>query len=298
MMLTTEDFVAHDTCPRLRTWGEAFDFPRVNLSDAMHHSLRAGLLAGDPVYAKSEFINLASKPGLDISGNVYEVAVHHSALMEAVCSYLLGADGPWHPCGVVSSDGYDFDPQSYLLPDGRIRRVVLCSSWSALREHEERQSWRTVADICATGRPMLVNVIVIGQSRNGFRPSPWTQAYIHPENAVHRVKKKEGKFTENWKRVYRENTDHRPEAWLSLMQQDGAFDDLVYSMSVEIPERRGEFLGDMSRMAREIKDRKETPRRSGCFRFSPCGFSRLCNHTQLVTPITAGWERKPEMAVR
>ena len=298
MTLTTEDFVSHDTCPRLRTWGARYDFPRISIAAAMHRALRVGLLAGDPFRSKDAFVALAANPGLDVSGSVYEIAVHHAALMEIVTAYLLGDSGPWKPCGELTLAGYDFEPQSYLMADGRIRCVVLCSSWNPLREQEERNSWRTIADTCAMGRPMLINAVVIGQSRNGFRPSPWTQAYIHPENGIHRVKKREGKFTENWKRIYRENTDRHPEDWLTIMQNDDAFEGLVYSTSVDVPPRKKEFLADMERISREIAQGSEAMRRSGCFRYAPCGFSQLCNHDQLVTPQAANWQQKHELAVR
>src|SRR5208337_3502816 len=105
---------------------------------------------------------------------------------------------------------------------------------------------------------------------------------IHPENGIRRVKKKEGRFTENWKRVYRESTDDNPEAWLNLMSQDGAFDDLVRYCTAEVPQRRDEYLTDLLAISKEIEQKRTAMRRSGCFRYSPCGFSRLCNHSSLV----------------
>lgn len=292
-MIDTEQVAAHDTCPRLQTWGSQFNFPRVSLTDAMYRALRVGLLSGSPAAAKDELISIASRPGLDITAyNVFDIAMHHASMMEVVCAYLIGSDGPWKAASAVSCGSFGFQPLSYQMSDGRLRRVVLCSSWNALREEEERQSWRTVADTCITGRPMLVNVIVIGSSRKGFRPSPWTQAYIHPENGIRRVKKKEGVFTDNWKRVYRESTDDGPEEWLTLMQKDGAFDDLVRYCTAEVPQRRDEYLMDVVRISKEVEQRKTEMRRSGCYRYSPCGFSKLCNHSSLVTPEMAGWERK------
>ena len=100
--------------------------------------------------------------------------------------------------------------------------MVLCSSWNTLREQEERTSWWTVGDIAVTGRPMLVNVLVIGSAKGGFRQSPWTTGYIHPENGTMRIKRKEGEFTSRWKKVYREQTDRRALDWLTKMQTDEA----------------------------------------------------------------------------
>jgi len=292
--MTTEDFVLHDECPRRRTWGSQFQFPRIPLPQALNDALRAGLLSGDPQRAKEHFMAAGASPGLDIDGHsVYDVAVHHANLLETVCAYLIGGDGPWKPVGAVSCDSFEFQPLSYLLPDGRLRRAVLCSSWGALREQEERNSWRTVADVYATGRPMLINAIVIGQSKSGFRPSPWTQGFLHPENRVMRVRKKEGRFTPNWKRIYREQTDKKTADWLKLMQEDEAFDDLVYSTTVDIQEgHRRAVLSDMSRIAKQIEGAATEPRRSACFRYAPCPFAKVCYYPQSITPREAGWEAK------
>jgi hypothetical protein len=292
-MIDTEYIAAHDQCPRLATWGAAYEFPRINLTDAMYKALRAGLESGIPSAAKDALITCASRPGLDITArNIFDIAMHHAAMMEVICAYLIGSDGPWKPSDAIYGLPIDFQPLSYQMDDGRLRRVVLCSSWNALREEEELNSWRTVADTCTTGRPMLINAIVIGSSRKGFRPSPWTEAYIHPENGIKRVKKREGRFTENWKRVYRESTDDGPNEWLRLMQQDGAFEDLVRCVTADVPLRRNEYLSDMVKITGEIEEKRETMRRSGCFRYSPCGFSKLCNHSVLVTPEMAKWKRR------
>jgi hypothetical protein len=294
MRLTTEDFAQHDACERLRTWSAAYELPRIPLAQAMHLSLRAGLIAGDPSLARSTLMGMGAQPGLDIEAwNLYEIAVHHAALMEIVCAYLLCDGGAWTPAPSVSLGAIDFEPLSYLLPDGRLRRVVLCSTWNKLREQEEAQSWWTQADISATHRPMLLNIIVIGNSIKGFRPTPWTRAYIHPENRVMRVKKREGNFTEKWERLYRESTDKHAKEWLDMMAQDGAFDDLVYSLTVDAGEKRQSILDDMFRMAKEMAHAGTDMRRSACFKMAPCPMARLCHHPRAVTPQQAGWDSKP-----
>jgi len=291
-MITSEDLDLHDQCARRRTWTSRFLLPRISLVAAMHESLRAGLLSGDPANAKKTMTGLAAIPGLDISAyNVYDIAIHHATLMETVCAYLC-PDAPWKAADPVSLAGYQFQPLSYQMDDGRLRRVILCDRWDALRQQAEIHSWRTVADVCATGRPMVLNAIVIGASRKGFRPSPWTQGFVHPENYTMRVLKREGSFSEKWQKLYRENTDKKPLDWLGIMQSDGAFDSLVHSITVDVPARSEEILDEMLVMVKEINDRGTRMRRSSCFRFSPCGFARLCHNKEYVTPETCGWERR------
>ena len=287
--MTTEDFVRHDSCPRFQTWSREFELPRIPLSEVLHQSLRSGLLAGDPCAAYQWFMARASNPGIDIEGyNVYDVAQHHASLAEVVCAYLLGADGAWKQAEAVSWEGIEFQPLSFQMADGRLRRVVLCSTWNTLRELEEKNSWWTVADTAATGRPMLINAIVIGQSRGGFRLSPWTTGFRHPENGVLRIKKKEGRFTDNWKRIYRENTDFRTADWLQKMQEDGAFEDVVFSVTADVPPRRADVLLEMEQMAGEMGSLRA--RRSSCYRYAPCPMIRLCPAG--ATPEMAQWKRR------
>ena len=284
MILSTVDFARHDFCPRFRTWSAKYELPRIPLAEALNISLRAGLLKGEQAEAYRKFMHLASNPGLDIEGrNVYDIAVHHAQMLEVLVSYLV-TDGPWKPAEAVSFAGDTYEPLSYLLPDGRLRRVVLCSSWNTLREQEERTSWWTVGDIAVTGRPMLVNVLVIGSAKGGFRQSPWTTGYIHPENGTMRIKRREGEFTSRWKKVYREQTDRRALDWLHFMQADEAFDGVVESFTVDGVD--SSVLKDMERMRWS-----EDMRRSACFRMSPCPMAGLCHRG--LTPATAGWREKP-----
>lgn len=293
--MTSEQVQTHDECPRLQTWSAEYALPAVPLAKSLHDSLRAGLIAGRGSIARETLLQIAAEPGLDMqSPQMYDVAVHHAALMEVVTEYL--APEPWIPAGAV--DG--FQPDSFILPDGRLRRVVLCSAYSELRKREEINSWRTMADVCVTGRPMLLNFITIGQSKKGFRSSPWVQGYIHPENGLLRTQRiateKTGpnpKFTENWKKVYREQTDHKPKEWLTIMQKDQAFDGLVQYCTADVPVNRKEVLADLKRIEREIASESLEMRRSACFRFAPCVFAGVCHRG--LTPENAGFKRETKV---
>ena len=289
-MISTLNIVQHDQCSRLQTWSAGYELPRVSIAEALNISLREGLLAGDAGVAYSSFMAQAANPGLDIEGrNVYDIAHHHARLVEVICCYLLGDLGEWRPCGPVD----DFQPLSYQMDDGRLRRVVLASSWGILREAEERNSWWTVADTAITNRPMLINAIVISQSKNGFRASPWTTGFIHPENGIMRVKKKEGRFTDNWKRVYRETTDYHPDEWLRVMQGDNAFEGIVESFTVA----PSAILHDLERIKKEIAKGQTVMRRSHCFKQAVCPMAKLCYHPTPMTPALAGWAQKSQTAM-
>ena len=100
------------------------------------------------------------------------------------------------PVDAVSLAGDTYEPLSYQLPDGRLRRVVLCSSWNTLREQEERTSWWTVGDIAVTGRPMLVNVVLVIGSATAWIPTVTLDDGVHPsrECRTMRIKRKEGRI--------------------------------------------------------------------------------------------------------
>lgn len=290
---SSEDFDVYDQCHRKQTWGAKFLTPRISLTAAMYQSLREGLLAGSAEKTREHFMGLAAKPGIDITAyNLYELVVHHASLMEIVTAYLLAGGEAWKQAPSVNLSEYKFHPLSYLLPDGRLRRVVLCDSWNALREKSETISWRTVADCVATNRPMLLNAISIGQSRKGFRTTPWTTGYQHPENKTLRVQRKEGTFNESWKRVRREHTEKKPLEWMKIMQQDGSFENLVHSVTVDMPPRSSEVLEDMQRIAREMNSGPLHPSHSACYRFGPCGFSEICHSPQLITPESLRWRTR------
>lgn len=289
--MNTSDFVNHDRCARFRTWSSRYELPRIPLSEALHLGLRAGLIEGDQAAAYAKFMTLAANPGLDIEGrDIYDIAVHHAQMLEVLTAYLT-TDGPWQPALPVSFAGGTFEPMSFQLPDGRLRRVVLCSTWNEMRGLEEKYSWWTMADVAATGRPMLVNVMVIGSSQGGYRRSPWTTGYLHPENGILRIRKKEGQFTDRWKKMYREQTDRTTLQWLSKMQQDEAFDGIVESFSVDPPD--ASVLKDMERIAAEIRQNGTEMRRSGCFQKVRCPMADLCHGSAYKTPSEALWREKP-----
>src|SRR6185437_7622943 len=179
MIYRTSDFELFDSCERKFVWEKQWTYPRVALADALYRSLDAGLTAGNPARAKENLLEIAAQPGLGITAwNVYDIAVHHAYMLEVITHYLLAGDGPWTPADPVPFDQDTYQPLSYQLPDGRLRRVILCSWWDEMRKAEEIASWRTVADIVATGRSILLNAVSIGQMKAGWRQTPWTRSYI------------------------------------------------------------------------------------------------------------------------
>jgi len=282
MICTTEQIVNLDECPQKLRFSIDYEPVRVTLATALYKSLAEGLKSGLPAQAESKFMQLAAFPGLAVQGlNVYEIARHHSKLLEILTTYLLGgAKEKWHrpPTQRLAGDLL-YRPQSYV-ETGKLRRVVLASSWSADRELEERNSWRSIGDIVAMERPMIVNVIVIGQLRNGFRNSFWTSALSHPQNRQIRFQGAALNATGKWNPIRRENSVLDTLEWLRLMQQDNCFESLVHSFEIPIPEdseRVHTQLQAMLREANALPTGNLYRRRSSCYRaFYPCQFANVC----------------------
>lgn len=284
-MISTEEFVQHDTCPRSQTYTSRYEPLRVSLNYALNESLYTALSVGNPIAASDKLMELAARPGIEVeSRSLYDSAIHHSRLVELLASYVL-AVGPLLVPDLITCEWGEFQPRSFLTEDGRLRRVVLCDRWTPERELLERFSWRTAIDSAITNRPMIITALVIGRVQNGFRPSVWTQGFEHPMTREIRIQKREGKFTENWRSHYRENTQIKALEWLRIMQEDGAFEGRVFS-ATQNPDPS--VLPQVAATAREMGSMRQT--RSSCYRFKPCPFLPACSQSK--SPAELGWIEK------
>ncbi len=137
---------------------------------------------------------------------------------------------------------------------------------------------------------MVITAILIGSLRDGYRPSPWTQGYIHPQNGGIRIAKREGKFSDSWDKTYREQSGLTSLEWLKIMQEDGVFAEVVHSIIENPPKDREQILREMGQMASEMSSPHSRQTRSACYRFTPCPFLPACATSQ--SPATLGWAEK------
>jgi hypothetical protein len=290
LTLTSELLYEHDVCQRACTWNRMYAPFRCSLNKAMNTAIWNALAENDPNRASETIMSLAVKPGIDIEGSkVYDGVIHTSRLCEVLSTYLLSVE-KCSLAGPVTCEWGQYEFKSFLMPDGRLRRVVLCDRWSPEREQLERFSWRTAADCCISNRPMLLNILVIGSQRGGLRSSPWVRGFQHPKTGEVRVQKREGKFVDSWREVYRENTTLKALDWLRIMQGDGAFEGRVFSVTQE-PVNQKEVLAQVAAMAKEMGSMRQT--RSSCYRFRPCPFLPACS--QAKSPAQLGWVEKDSL---
>ena len=285
-MISAEQLVAIETCNRRFAWTGRY-VTRVSLVRALYMALDAGLRSeSDPERAaENELLSLAAKPGLDVSGqDIYAIAMHHAKLAALVVVALRSAyANPWTPIEPLTlPSGSKWTSACYDVGDGKPRRIALVDNWTDARKQSETFGWRTVGEVAALDRAIIVTAIVIGGTQKGRRHSPWTRCYRHPRNGTYRMQRKtaEEDFSQTWQRMWREDSEIKTEAWLDRMHEDGCMTDLVHSIEVPVPRDKKVYLEQMERLAEMMSALPETPdmRLAGCFGFSPCPFVGVCPH--------------------
>ena len=296
VVLNAERLATEELCPRRRFWTEKYAQLRVSPLRALYMALDAGLrTAHDPEKAaESELLSLARSPGLDIvGGDVYAIAMHYTKLAGILALALRSlSDAPWRPVDPIPlSRGGTWHSALYDTGDEHPRRVVLVDRWTDDRAMEERMGWRTLGEVCALNRPVVLCGIVIGASHQGRRHSHWTLCRLAPHTNVVRFIRKMGSdgFSPSWRKVQREDLDIPTETWLTKMREDGCFRDLVHKVKVPVPANRPVYMAQMLRMARDMASHRALPpiRLAGCFGWSPCNFLKAC-HTP-TTPESLGF---------
>lgn len=284
MILTAEKLVAYELCPRRFVWSSEYS-TRVSVIRSLYMALDAGLRTDkDPERAaENELLAIAASPGLDIVGrDVYAIAMHTAKLASILAAALRSAwSGPWVPVDPVTlSDGHSWQSAAYRTDDGQMRRIALVDRWSDDRRQQEVSGWRTIGEVCALDKPLLVTAVTIGASQDKRRHSAWTRCWRHPRNRTFRFQRKTSTedFGSTWATVWREDSGVTTADWLTQMRADGCMSDLVHTVSVPVPSGREAYLGEMARLANEMAGLPEVPamRLAGCHGFSPCPFMGVC----------------------
>lgn len=293
------------SCRRL--WRLSSDYRRLRwppkrLFDAL---LRQGILSISngasaervTIESRVQFMQSAANPGLDISTDPYRAAKDWCAMLDTILRALEKQGVPAklkeHP-PVRLNSLTSWEPTAYLA-DSQLHRWITLDSWGENDLSRELHGWRVMGDIALTKLPMILHVIEIGQSRNGRRASSWVRAWKHPAmpSLQMRFKKKGGGEFQGYKPHYlpdQRNGD--PEAWVEQMFREGAAQELLHEIRVNVPpeprcaEVSREVLAESAEMRTlsiEKMGWRDLPMsRNYCDTFYSCPFQEVCYSDGLV----------------
>lgn len=300
MILDADKMESWDSCRRKWKFEKNWELRRVTPIGTLYRALHKALTAkeANPEIAKDYVISEIERGVWTLYSKPYDQMKNISFLAELLAKILRPSGEPWKLHPVLN----DWKPNSYLMADGlRLIRLVICDRWDDDRQSSELHSWRTAGDICVTGLPMTLRVLVIGSNRDGKRHSAWTKAQRHPVNKQLRFARKHSKadgFAGSWDSIWREESGVSAQAWLEQMSRDGVLKELAFDRPVKVPDKyqRERVLSDIQRIREEMEAAKgDFPMtRSACdnpLRGS-CPFQCVCYAPGEITIEETGVFRK------
>lgn len=303
-----------DRCRRLWQFGTQYQANRVTPLGAVYQALHLVLHATKDTYtgpeiARDYVMELAGTRGVQTDRpDPYDMMKHYAAMAECLARILRQPNSePIRPYGVIyqgkakPDDSNGWNVESYLVDGGmRLMRFVLVDHWDDDRQLAELHSWRSIGDICVTGLPMSLRVLVIGQSRQGRRFGNWTRAKQHPYNKSIRFKRKQAKDEDlvgEWRTVWRENTQVTADHWIEQMARDQVLRESAFEVRVKVPDKlqRERVLEDISRIAAEMDKAKQQAERFPMTRSAcddairgACRYQSVCYAPMEIEPEETG----------
>ena len=306
-MLTSHLLANWDRCHRLGVWAQSWEPIKITplgaVYSALHHVLtlpQDEYRTVGPTCASDHVMTLAGERGLQTeSTDPYGMAKHYAHMAEVLARAIRQPETePLVRDGHIR-DGYRVD--SYLVEGGtRLLRYVLIDHWDENRAQSLLHSWDVIGDVCVTRLPMTLRALIIGHSKNNRRHGYWTRCSQHPSNRGIRFARKHNReegFSENWKRVYREETGIGPDAWLMGMARDRVLAESVKEIKVRVPQDEIQIervLSDIKLIGKEIRKQAQYPMtRSSCDHpvLGPCRYQCVCYAPCEMTPGESGMFR-------
>ncbi len=304
-----------DRCRRLWQFGTQYQANRVTPLGAVYQALHLVLHTTRDTYTGPEIarewvMELAGKRGVQTDRqDPYDLMTHYAHMAECLARVLrqpntdplqIGLDR-WGPHHTISFDeGPEWKIESYAIDGGmRLMRFVMVDHWDDDRQLAELHSWRTIGDVCVTGLPMTLRILVIGQSRNGKRYGHWTRAKQHPYNKSIRFKRKHSseEFAGDWRVVWREDTQVTAQGWVEQMARDQVLRESAFDVWVKVPGKlqQGRVLDDIKRIADEMEAAEQMAGRFPMTRSAcddairgACRYQQVCYAPMEIEPEETG----------
>lgn len=291
-MSTADLLTASETCQRKGFFSRSWTSTKIRPTEMTLAGIKAALVATEAPdgafgnVAGTEIMQLAQDRGMETdSPRLYDAVLHHASIADLISTVIRKPnDPPWQLAPAIKG----WNPDCFISPDGNyLRRVLVVSNWSDERHSSEFRSWHTLGNIAHLKLPMQLVVCIIGQMRDGLRPSsPWASGFQHPTNHQLRFRKKSRSqsevFSEKWEKIYREDHDEiTREDWLEAMLKDDVLREVCFREDIPIPPTPHlQRVRDMaSKKLERLYALKETPEAnlSGCDWPVACPFRRLCH---------------------
>jgi hypothetical protein len=191
---------------------------------------------------------------------------------------------------VVLEHEVTWESLAHVDDHSTLHRWITVDHWGEADLVRELHSWRTIGEMAATGLPMTIHVIEIGQNRNGRRSVAWARAYKHPTmaNLGMHFKGKDPKAFKGWRHLYLADSKMDPDAWAEQLWKEGAAQELLHDIRVKVPSEKQcaaikrEIVMEAQAMERVKEPWSELPMsRNACDVYVPCPFQQVC-YTDVV----------------
>ena len=296
MILSAQSLDSFDRCPRRYAFERQCESRTISPLGLLYAAVESSLTGADPSQSVSDSItDLTAR--LDVnSGELSPMSVvRHVGFMAEVISLALRAKfGLMKRLAPIPFGEHQWESNLFEAPAGNLHRIILASHMDDDTLRSYAHSWGTIGELAAFQRPISLTVVIIGSQRGGRRHSAWSKGFLHPIQKVLRFspRKKDTGFTENWKQVWREQTDIKADTWLERMRIDNVLADLVISRQVQyrtnderMIQAKKDMLALIPRMEAAAAD--EPMRRSSCDELGrgACVFQPVCYSPTLVMPV-------------
>lgn len=299
MILTSQLYDMFDRCER-RFAFECTHAPKtISPLGLLYAAVEASLVDPDPVQgAKDAIADLTGRMDVN-SGELSPISTvrHVECLAEVIGLALRAKLGVAQRLPLVPLLSHEW--QSNLFEcRGELHRLILASHMDDDSLRSYAHSWYTIGELAALERPLTLTVVIIGAQRGGRRHSAWSKGFQHPiqKNLRFAPRKKDSGFTENWKTVWREQSNYTAETWLEQMKNDEVLSELIVSRKIQYngeDERMKTAKRDMLTIAEKmVHARTDAPmRRSSCDELGKgaCPWQNCCYSPTPMTPEEMPW---------
>lgn len=269
------------------------------------------------VNAQTYLMEAAADPGLDVQGYPpYPLAKDLTSALEtilrSVARLVLLTLHDVAPVRLNSQ--MEWRPLAWADDSGELHRYITVDRLTEDRIAAACHGWSVIGDIAATGCPMTLHIVEIGQQRRGRYTSAWTRAFRHPAmpSLGLRFNKKDGTALTRWQSVYLADMPAQdPKEWVDRMWAEGAAQKAMHHFGVEVPGAQviqrtlSDIMYEGVRMREAQEDAGAVPwsslpmSRKACDAIgNPCVFQSVCYAPDIVPVDSLGlYTRRSETKV-